>query len=244
MKKTICVLTTACLLLLMLGSLYACAPQDKISDEKATTQIVLTEESVQQNQPETTGEPAQTEGSEHLQDARKAFQQALQTIHDELVWPELPDAGKIELFEPGTIEDELFAVLDVDWDGQEELLVSVSNTYMAGMRMVIYSFDSQTDGVRVEAQVFPSVTVYPGILKVEASHNQGYAGDVLWPYAVLRYDEEQDTYTEAIFVNAWSKEISEFDHEGNPYPEDIDTEHDGYVYLITENGQQKTLNRA
>ena len=71
--------------------------------------------------------------------ARKAFQAALKTIHDDLRWPDLDgETGKIEIFEPSTIEDEQFAILDVDGDGEEELLVSVSNTYMAGMRLAVY----------------------------------------------------------------------------------------------------------
>ena len=60
---------------------------------------------------------------------REAFQAALKTIHDDLRWPDMDgETGKIEIFEPSTIEDEQFAICDVDGDGEEELLVSVSNT--------------------------------------------------------------------------------------------------------------------
>ena len=34
----------------------------------------------------------------------------------------------------------------------------------------------QTGGVRVEAQNYVAVTHYPGMRKVDASHNHGYAG--------------------------------------------------------------------
>ena len=131
---------------------------------------------VAQTQPESTAAPV-------FQDdpVRGAFQRTLQTIHDELYWPELPDAGEINLWESGTIEDERFALFDVDADGQEELLVSVSNTYTAGMSEVIYGYNAQTNGVRVEAKNNVAVTHYPGLLKVDVSHNHGYAGDVLWP---------------------------------------------------------------
>ena len=134
---------------------------------------------------ETTAEPPQPETAapDRNDAARSAFQRALRTVHDDLRWPELPDSGNIEVWEPGTIEDEQFAVTDVDGDGEEELLVSVSNTYMAGMCEIIYGYDPQTDGVRIESYSYVGVTHYPGMLKVEASHNQGYAGDVLWPYA-------------------------------------------------------------
>ena len=174
-----------------------------------------------------------------------AFRNALKTIHDEQSWPDLPDADGIELFDPGTIEDELFAIFDVDGDGQEELLISVSNTYTAGMREIIYGYDPRSGGVRIEADCFVAVNHYPGLLMVDASHNQGYGGDVIWPYAIMQYDEVADEYNVAFMVDGWCREIAACDPDtGMPYPEDIDTEHDGHVYLITENGQTRIVNRA
>ena len=42
-----------------------------------------------------------------------------------------------------------------------------------------------------------------------------------------------------------SKDITDYDsYTETPYPDDIDTEHDGYVYLITENGERRFMNRA
>ena len=39
--------------------------------------------------------------------------------------------------------------------------------------------------------------------------------------------------------------ITDYDsYTETPYPDDIDTEHDGYVYLITENGERRFMNRA
>lgn len=175
----------------------------------------------------------------------RAYQKALRTIHDKLCWPELPDAGQILLLEPGTIEDELFAIFDVDGDGQEELLVSVSNTYTAGMREIIYGYDPQNGGVRIEADCFVAVNHYPGLLMVDSSHNQGYGGDIIWPYTIMQYDEVADEYRVAFMVDGWCKEIAAFDpYTGMAYPEEIDTERDGYVYLITENAQTRIVNRA
>lgn len=232
MKKRIFAAAIAASLVILLA---ACAPQSGSNSDTATQ---TPSESTLQTEAVT--EPVSQEDS-----ARDAFQQALQTIHDQLTLPGLPYEQKIELFTPGTIEDEQFAVMDVDGDGEEELLVSVSNTYVAGMCEVIYGYDPQTDDLRVEYQNYVGVTHYPGMLKVDASHNQGYAGDVLWPYVVARYDEEADLYEDIFIVDAWSKAIADYDaYAEMPYPEDIDTEQDGYVYLITENGQQRILNRT
>lgn len=110
---------------------------------------------------------------------------------------------------------------------------------------IIYGYDPQTDGVRIESYSYVGVTHYPGMLKVEASHSQGYAGDVLWPYAIAYYDEAEDSYKDAFYVDAWCKDITDYDsYTETPYPDDIDTEHDGYVYLITENGERRFMNRA
>lgn len=232
MKKRIFAAAIAASLVILLA---ACAPQSGSNSDTATQ---TPSESTLQTEAVT--EPVSQEDS-----ARDAFQRALKTIHDQLTLPGLPYGQKIELFTPGTIEDEQFAVMDVDGDGEEELLVSVSNTYVAGMCEVIYGYDPQTDDLRVEYQNYVGVTHYPGMLKVDASHNQGYAGDVLWPYVVARYDEEADLYEDIFIVDAWSKAIADYDaYAEMPYPEDIDTEQDGYVYLITENGQQRILNRT
>ncbi len=239
MKKKICLMLAVMLLLLSAcggkkGTEKAIARNlDRVSSE-----YVPAEATEDPTQPETTV-PAQNDA------ARSAFQRALRTVHDDLRWPELPESGNIEVWESGTIEDEQFAVTDVDGDGEEELLVSVSNTYTAGMCEIIYGYDPQTDGVRIEAQNYVGVTHYPGMLKVLASHNQGYAGEVLWPYAIAYYDEAEDSYKDAFYVDAWCKELSDYDpYTQTPYPDDIDTEHDGYVYLITENGEQRIVNRA
>lgn len=173
-----------------------------------------------------------------------AFRRTLTTIHDTLRLPAITYMDRISLWEPGTIEDETFAVADVDGDGEEELLVGISNTYMAGMCKVVYGYDKEKDDVRPEVCTWFSAAFYPGMIRVDASHNHGHAGDVMWPYTVMTYDSQTDTYQDTFYVDAWDKKLAEYDSllEMN-YPQDIDTENDGYVYLITENGETKILNR-
>lgn len=235
MKKSVFAAAIAATLVSLLA---ACAPQS--GGHPATSTQAPAESTLPAEQTEAATEPVS-----QADPTRAAFQRSLQTIHDQLTWPGLGYEQTIEPFAPDTIEDEQFAVLDVDGDGEEELLVSVSHTYVAGMCEVIYGYDPQTDEVRVEYQNYVAVTHYPGMLKVDASHNQGYAGDVLWPYVIAYYNEGADVYEDACIVDAWSKAISDYDaYAEMPYPEDIDTDQDGYVYLITENGNRKILNRA
>ena len=63
------------------------------------------------------------------------------------------------------------------------------------------------------------------------------AGDSFWPYTIFEYDTESGTYEFTTNVDAWDKTLSETDYEGNTYPEDVDKEGAGIVYLITEKGE-------
>lgn len=212
--------------------LCACAPQE-------TTNTIATATPTNQ-----TAAPAETTAQAE-DSTREAFRAALNIIHDDLYWVDMgAENGKIECFEPYTIEDEQFAIFDVDGDGAEELLVSVSNTYMAGMRLAIYGYDADADGLKLEAVGFPAVTIYPGMIKMLSSHNQGYAGDVLWPYGILKYDPAADGYRFKCSVDAWDRTLSETGYDGSPYPTDIDVDNVGHVYLITDDDGDLTLNQA
>ena len=227
--------------LFLASLLCACSPK---SYDTLETTFQTTEVSESTNEAEIT--QTEVQGVFQWQDTRahNTFRKTLQTIHDTLYLPNLTYYDRIDLWEPGTIEDEHFAVLDVDGDGEEELLVSISNTYIAGMCTVVYGYDSILDDVREEVCTYISAKFYPGMIRVDASHNHGHAGDVLWPYSILTYNEEKDVYQDAFYVDAWSREIADFDsYLEMPYPEEIDTEHDGFVYLITENEQTQIINR-
>ena len=223
--------------LLAAALLCGCAPQAGKTDAPSQTTAVT-----EAAQP--TADAAASAFSWQDTPTHNAFRRTLKTIHDTLRLPAITNMDRISLWEPGTIEDETFAVTDVDGDGEEELLVGISNTTMAGMCKVVYGYDEEKDDVREEALTWFSATFYPEMIRIEASHNHGYAGDVLWPYTVKRYDREKDAYQDTYYVDAWSRELAEYDSLlERDYPEEIDTENEGFVYLITENGETKILNR-
>ena len=244
-KKFIC----ACLTLAMTAAvLTGCAGSGVGTSASETTQA-QTETAAQ---PTATTQPVQTETAVTTQPeenrnalAYPAFREALATVHDKLYWPEM-DGGQIELFEGGSIEDEKFADYDVDGDGEDELLISVENTYTAGMCQIVYGYDAETGGVRVEATMYPGVTYYPGIAKEMAAHNQGYAGDKLWPYAIYRYDAQADEYKWSCGADGWDKTLSDYDYSREmAFPDDIDTLGEGYVYIVSDSaGDKKFMNRT
>lgn len=126
-----------------------------------------------------------------------------------------------------------FAITDIDNDGREELLLELSNMPMAGMRTIVYDFDIETLSCRQQFSEFTAMTYFNNgiIVEVLLSHNQGLAGDALWPYALYEYDKETDTYKQIAIVDACSKVYAElFATEAFPTEEDKDG--DGVVYYI------------
>lgn len=244
-KKIICGFLT---LVMTTALLTGCAGSGAGTSASETTQA-KTETAAQ---PTATTQPVQTETAATTQPeenrnalAYPAFREALATVHDKMYWPEM-DGMEIELFEGGSIEDEKFAVYDVDGDGEDELLISVENTYTAGMCQIIYGYDTGTGGVRVEATMYPGVTYYPGMAQEMAAHSQGYAGDKLWPYAVYRYDAQTDEYKWSCSVDGWDKTLSDYDsYREMAFPDDIDTLGEGYVYIVMDAaGEEKMMNRT
>ena len=66
----------------------------------------------------------------------------------------------------------------------------------------------------------------------------------MWPYTVMTYNQEKDVYEDTFFVDAWDKNLADYDSQLEmAYPEDIDTDQDGFVYLITEKEEVKILNK-
>ncbi len=133
-----------------------------------------------------------------------------------------------------------FALLDIDADGKEELIISYTTTYTAGMVEAVYAYDSSTKEVREELVGFPLLTYYDnGIIEELFSHNHGMAGDGgadgnFWPYSLRKYDPDTDTYVPVGSVDAWSKRFKEIDQDGNPFPEEADKDGDGVVYYVME----------
>ena len=88
----------------------------------------------------------------------------------------------------------------------------------------------------MEFSNFPLLTFYDnGVIQAGWSHNQGRAGDSLWPYTFWRYDAETDAYTAGEDVDAWDKSLVE---EG--FPDSVDADGDGVVYYIMPYGSYDT----
>lgn len=172
-----------------------------------------------------------------------AYQFALQQITFEHVYPDGTDTG----FDSagGFIEDNHFAIFDIDGDGIDELIVQFVTAPMAGNVETIYAYKEAENTLDKVLAVFPAVTYYDnGIVKEEWSHGSALAGDDYWPYNLYQYSVQNGKYELIAEVNMWSKVIDTVDYKGDPYPEDIDTENAGIVFILTRNGITETVSRS
>lgn len=137
----------------------------------------------------------------------------------------------------GKMSDNHFAVTDIDNDGREELIVSYSNAIMAGMMEIIYDYDPVLGVLKRELTEWPALTYYDnGIIKAEASHN--HSRGEFWPFALYQYQADTDTYLQIGYVSAWDKEIAAKWDDGQPFPDELDTDGDGTLFQICKEGEE------
>ncbi|MDE6641877.1 MAG: hypothetical protein K2K63_15290 [Acetatifactor sp.] len=170
---------------------------------------------------------------------RQAFGKVLWDIYQQGI---LPNGSTLDYTDMESAANNSFAVIDIDNDGQDELLLMWESASMAGMTEIIFGYEG--GAVYMELAEFPSQTYYDnGIVEVAWSHNQGLAG-TFWPFNVYCYDAKNDIYQSYGGVDAWDKNVAEENYKGVPFPADIDVDGDGIVYYIFPadwNGQYEDI---
>lgn len=169
--------------------------------------------------------------------AKEAYFTVLEALLKENIYPDGTDIGDAVT---GDMSDNQFAVCDVDQDGEEELIVLFTSTYMAGMKGSVFDYDKETGMLAEELSEFPALTFYDnGFAKVDASHNQGLAGE-FWPYSLYQHHADSDHYELTAMVDAWDRQLSETDYENRQFPEEADKSKTGVVYYIMTDGSYDT----
>lgn len=178
--------------------------------------------------------------AQKAQTAREAFVRALKDFYYDGLFP---DGTQSEQYGQGRplSDQNRFAVRDVDGDGEEELIVLYTTVSTAGHAGFVMAFDPDYTGpgapLRTELRDYPLFTFYAGgAVEVGWSHNQGLAGDALWPYDRYAYDHVLDSYGLFASVDAWDKSTLETNYDGAPFPDDIDADGDGMVYYVRPAG--------
>lgn len=171
-----------------------------------------------------------------------AYQFAMQQFSFEHTYPDGSPIG----FDPanGYIEENSFAIYDVNGDGSDELLITYVTAPMAGMLESVYGYDPDTGTLVPMLQEFPSIGYYTGgRLLAYASHNYGLSVD-FWPFCLMTYNPEEGAYTFTASVYAWEQAVSKTGLDGSAYPADVDTEGAGIVYCVSDGDGSQILSQS
>lgn len=130
------------------------------------------------------------------------------------------------------VEQNFFAIGDIDLDGKKELMIRFPHTYNAAQYAGIWK--AKGDYVEEYARLGESCQFYKdGTVKVEAGHNQS-PGDAIWPYTLQRYDEDDRQYKG--FASAYSAD--EDFANGREYYSELDEDQDGVLYYFAADDEE------
>lgn len=161
------------------------------------------------------------------------YQFALQQISFEHVYPDGTDCGFDSSF--GFIEDNSFAIQDIDNDGIEELIIEFSTCCMAAMRETIYKYDFNTDTLKVIFDGYPLVTIYSnGVIANGWSHGTGFEDEDNWPYSLYVLNTQTGIYDIKFNVEIWVKSIVD-NIDPEKFPKDIEGE---LCYIVRDSNNE------
>ncbi len=141
------------------------------------------------------------------------------------VWP---DGTAVTEFSLSDISQNSYGVLDIVGDENKELIISITNTSMAGKVLKIFSYNSQTDELTQVISTWTNIELWDnGDIHVMDSTNQSYSMN-FWPYETYYYDANKGSYVLKARVEGWEKSIHP---EG--FPEIYNYSGDDFVYVIT-----------
>lgn len=128
----------------------------------------------------------------------------------------------------GNVSENVFTIRDINRDGVDELIVSITTSYMAGMYTEIWRYDEVSQEIVSLGRISAECDYYSnGVVKAYASHNHT-SGFKIWPYSLCRYDSNTAGYT--WFVSAYCLE-KEYDIY-NEYSVAEDEDRDGVIYYF------------
>ena len=132
-----------------------------------------------------------------------------------------------------TIAGNKFAILDIDGDNEDELIIDWTNpNAMVGFTSFVFQYDVNTKTWMDELETGGSLTFYNnGVLYAGDAHNQGYGE--MWPYSILKYNPSNDKYESIGHVYSEDKDrIISSCGDDSFYPSEYDPTDCGTVYIF------------
>ena len=206
---------------------------DMVKTETASFEIILTQSdsryldgyTMKSFKFDSYEEMASTEEPEQSGGSRAGYAAFLQQVHD----------NPSEYVEDSMgIEEDQFAIADIDQDGKEELVIRFTNTHY-GLNMYTGIWELNDAGtVEPQQNVNESCDFYRNGMMVEyASHNHTY-GFTVWPSEIYQFDAATGQYQPFASI---SSADAEMDTEGIQYSAEKDTDGDGILYFFVMEGQ-------
>lgn len=129
-----------------------------------------------------------------------------------------------------------FAMIDIDGDSTQELLVRTSQGVMASQyTTVVYFTDKKNNRTSTVSTGYYIDSIYKGgYIKVNVSHNQSPSLS-LWPYTLYRYKNGR---TEQVFSARTVDQKG--DYNGYFYNPSEDKDHDGVIWYINDTPMTKS----
>lgn len=177
--------------------------------------------------PSTESDTVEVEDSNSRNRMMNAYRELLQKVHDN---PE----DYVTLENPKDIEGCDFTIYDLNQDGMDELIITLTNTVDGARSTDVWTYHGETDQVE-EMDGFKRYWQYfsNGVIKDSSSHNQKVFGSALWPYTLKRYNK----FTKKLeaFASAYCVD-KEWGSASGEYKESLDSDGDGVLYYFELNG--------
>lgn len=124
-----------------------------------------------------------------------------------------------------SVNDNLFAIADVNEDGVDEVIVSFEGTCVAGMYSGVFGYNSTSKAYEKLYKIGVRCDFYRGgYIKQTDSHNHSH-GETIIPYTILKMTKGDPT-----FVRSLSCTDESWCNEYYPFPKADDKDNDGVIY--------------
>lgn len=169
---------------------------------------------------ETATIPVTEAKTENIQDIKTAYRNILYDIGKN---PE-------NYYEGGNTEENSFAVADITGDGVPELLVCFEGTYMAAMKMTVWTYENEKAVVLTECGAYDSF-YKDGYIKSDDYHNHT-KGETIWPFMIDKCDFNSGEIETIHWI--FCRDEGYMDSEDDPFPHAEDADSDGVIYYICD----------
>ena len=159
--------------------------------------------------------------------ASELYRQTLTDLHEKHL---LPSGAELEII--GDVEQNRFAVYDIDGDDRDELILEISQAAAENCFTAVYDMDANGE-LRRELRYEAAVTFWTGGIVTAAYPDAAEQEGDFIPYAAAQYDQEQDVYAEFAYVSAIDRDALAAHDLLDEYPESADKSKTGRVYCIS-----------